>query len=271
MYRKIGKYRTFNDNIRLASYLSTTAGIVNVASIMAFYVLTTNVTGHMAILSEEIAKNHWHQVFILAVWLFMFIFGSFVSTFFSLVIGKKNPKPYNYATILFEAILLFGIGIYGMYFYQERLIEAEWLSAILLFSMGLQNALVTHISNAVVRTTHLTGLFTDLGIELAALFNADTDKKVLQKKLKLRFTILFFYFIGGVLGGYAFLHYGFKVFYLAAGILLFSLGYDNLKYIVLKIKRKLLKKALGAKRYEKVRESFAFSGSDADRNILNSK
>ncbi|WP_394331199.1 DUF1275 family protein [Chryseobacterium luteum] len=36
--------------------------------------------------------------------------------------------------------------------------------------MGLQNALVTRVSQSVVRTTHLTGLFTDLGMDLSKLF-----------------------------------------------------------------------------------------------------
>lgn len=41
------------------------------------------------------------------------------------------------------------------------------IACLLLFSMGMQNALVAKISNEIVRTTHLTGLFTDLGIVLA--------------------------------------------------------------------------------------------------------
>jgi uncharacterized membrane protein YoaK (UPF0700 family) len=40
----------------------------------------------------------------------------------------------------------------------------------MLFAMGMQNAMVTKISQSIVRTTHLTGLFTDLGIELSQLF-----------------------------------------------------------------------------------------------------
>ena len=69
--------------------------------------------------------------------------------------------------------------------------------------MGLQNALVTKISSSVIRTTHLTGLFTDLGIELSQLFfyNTSEQKKQLTNSIKLRFTIIFFFFIGGVIAG----------------------------------------------------------------------
>jgi uncharacterized membrane protein YoaK (UPF0700 family) len=49
----------------------------------------------------------------------------------------------------------------------------------MLFSMGVQNSMVTQISNSIVRNT-LTGLFTDLGIELSQLF---FFKKPNEKKL----------------------------------------------------------------------------------------
>ena len=74
---------------------------------------------------------------------------------------------------------------------------------MLLFAMGLQNSLVTTISNSVVRTTHLTGLFTDLGIELSRLF-FNKDKEVRSKlyaSIGLRFSIINFFFLGGIVGG----------------------------------------------------------------------
>jgi len=68
------------------------------------------------------------------------------------------------------------------------------LAYLLLFAMGLQNSLVTSISNATVRTTHLTGLFTDLGIELSQLFfyKLKEQRERLISSIKLRFTIISF-------------------------------------------------------------------------------
>jgi len=68
-----------------------------------------------------------------------------------------------------EISLLFVIGVSGSLMMKNGLSETV-LAGILLFSMGVQNSLVTQISNSTVRTTHLTGLFTDLGIELSQLF-----------------------------------------------------------------------------------------------------
>ena len=71
------------------------------------------------------------------------------------------------------------------------------LACSLLFAMGLQNSLVTTISNATVRTTHLTGLFTDLGIELSQLFfyKQKEQKSKLYSSIKLRLTIITFFLL----------------------------------------------------------------------------
>jgi uncharacterized membrane protein YoaK (UPF0700 family) len=62
-------------------------------------------------------------------------------------------------------IVLF-VAIFGRH-YDHSLQETEYFAGSLLFAMGMQNAMVSMISGSVVRTTHLTGMFTDLGIELA--------------------------------------------------------------------------------------------------------
>jgi uncharacterized membrane protein YoaK (UPF0700 family) len=64
----------------------------------------------------------------------------------------------------------------------------------MLFSMGVQNSMVTQISNSIVRTTHLTGLFTDLGIELSQLFfyKKKTNEKVECQYL---FKVIDYYFL----------------------------------------------------------------------------
>lgn len=228
MIRQVGKKRNFKTNIQVASTLSMTAGIVNVASLIAFYVLTTNVTGHMAIFSEEIVKGHWHQVQIVFIWLFLFFFGAFTSTWIVNTVGATNPRRANTLPLILELIIFIGVGLYGLFFYEGHLRETEILSAILLFSMGLQNALVTTISNAVVRTTHLTGLFTDLGIGVAMLMTSKTvDKDPVKKKVILLSTIAFFYFLGGIIGGLLYLNFEFYAFFAAAAIILISLYWDH--------------------------------------------
>ena len=101
----------------------------------------------------------------------------------------------------------------------------------LLFAMGLQTSLVTKISNATVRTTHLTGLFTDLGIELSQLFfyKQKEQRDKLFSSIKLRFTIIAFFFLGGVLSGIFYSNLQLYVIAAAGLLLLLGLMYDEVK------------------------------------------
>lgn len=64
-------------------------------------------------------------------------------------------------------LLLFGL--VGNRLQQHELITVSLTAILLCYVMGLQNALITKISHAEIRTTHVTGLVTDLGIEMGKL------------------------------------------------------------------------------------------------------
>lgn len=89
----------------------------------------------------------------------------------------------------------------------------------------MQNSLVTRLSGAVVRTTHLTGVVTDLGIEAARWFRFWRSRVAARTKLRLvaghvpssaprsdrgilLFTIFAAFMLGSVLGIIAGLHLG---------------------------------------------------------------
>ena len=95
----------------------------------------------------------------------------------------------------------------------------------------MQNSLVTKISNATVRTTHLTGLFTDLGIELSQLFFYKQKDQIekLHSSIKLRLTIISFFFLGGLFGGIFYSTIKLYVSAIAGTILLIGIIYDDLK------------------------------------------
>jgi uncharacterized membrane protein YoaK (UPF0700 family) len=106
--------------------------------------------------------------------------------------------------------------------------------------MGLQNSLVTSISNARVRTTHLTGLFTDLGIELSQLFfyKVKAQKDKLMSSIKLRLTIICFFFVGGLVGGLLYSIITLHTLLFAAASLVSGLIYDNIKFKIILLRRK---------------------------------
>lgn len=237
MFRHQGKTRTLRHNIRIASLLSFVAGFVNVAGFFAVQRLTTNVTGHFAFFVDEVFRLNFWQGFVYFLYIFFFFAGSFVSSFLIEIISQKSDRYIYIVPASIECLILFVIGFFG----QDIIIKSpNTIAFSLLFAMGLQNSLVTTISSARVRTTHLTGLFTDLGIELSQLFffKAKEQQHRLVSSIKLRLTIISFFFIGGIAGGFLFSKAGLHSLLFAAAILASGLIYDNIKFKLILLRRR---------------------------------
>lgn len=234
MFRHKGNRRTFTHNLRLASTLSFIAGIVNIAGVLSVATLTTNVTGHFAFFAEEIALKNYSKAITILIYIFFFLFGAFTSNFLVEIASLKKPRIAHAFPMILEVLILVFVGV-------SQNFNPNYIAYLLLFAMGLQNALVTNISQSVVRTTHLTGLFTDLGIELSQLFfyKKEVELKRLTRNISLRLSIIIFFFIGCVLGGLLYETYKLKILLLAAVTLLIALFFDNIVVYYHLTKRKI--------------------------------
>jgi len=230
MLRKFSNSRTLEDNIKLGALTAFSGGMVNVASLLIFFSFSSNVTGHYAILASEIVKGNLYQTGIVFAWIFLFFFGSFLSNLIVIHLSKINTYLAHSLPLILEIICLMSVGIYGQFFYLETLFETEIMLGIMLFAMGLQNGLTASISNFAVKTTHLTGTTTDLGI----LFSMFTKKeyrenKELRGKAKLLSTIAIAYLGGAIISGFLYFYTGFQVFYLVSVFLTIVISYDLYK------------------------------------------
>lgn len=233
MLRRFSNSRTFQDNLRLGIFTALVAGMVNVASLVLFYSFTSNLTGHYAILAQEIADGKWFQMLVVFFWILLFFAGSFLSNNLIISSKKKNAFVSHSIPMILEIGCFIFVGIYGQFFYTETLTQTEILVSVLLFSMGLQNGLTASISNFQIKTTHLTGLTTDLAIHVSML----TKKKFRQnkqvvEKTKLLFAIMLSYLIGGILSGLIIHYVQFQVFYAISIAMLGVLTYDFVKTYV---------------------------------------
>jgi len=243
MFRHTGETRTLQHNLRIASLLSFVAGIVNVAGFLAVQRLTTNVTGHFAFLIDEVFKLHFLQGFVFFLYILFFLLGSFTSSFLvELMYTRKKNYVYILPALL-ESLLLLSVPVFGQFVIESP----DTLACVLLFAMGLQNSLVTSISNAIVRTTHLTGLFTDLGIELSQLFfyRLQEQRSKLYASIRLRLTIISFFFMGGITGGLLYPILALRVLIFAGGVLVLGVTFDYVRYGIYKAKRKYIDRQKG--------------------------
>jgi uncharacterized membrane protein YoaK (UPF0700 family) len=133
--------------------------------------------------------------------------------------ARQRQMHSKYAlALLVEAALLLVFGLVGAHL--DALAQLLVPTAVLLlcFVMGLQNAIVTKISQAEIRTTHMTGVVTDLGIELGRLLywnrSISPDSvhfvRANRDKLFIHSLVLGLFFGGGLVGALAFKHFGFS-------------------------------------------------------------
>ena len=243
MFRHKGKGRTYLHNLKLASILSSVAGMVGIIGVLALNTLTTNVTGHFAYFSEQLFLHNFSLAITFLIYIIFFLLGSFVSSFLIDLTSRFKPHYSYKGPLITEIVLLSSICFLGNKFL-FHLNHPMPTACILLFSMGLQNALVTSVSQSIVRTTHLTGLFTDLGIELSHLFFFRTKNMQikLRKNIFLKTMIIIGYFTGGIIGGFCYKNIGINTLILPITLLIFALWYDSIRLQYFHIKRKMKNK-----------------------------
>jgi uncharacterized membrane protein YoaK (UPF0700 family) len=227
MLRKYSSNRTLADNIRLGVLTAFTAGMVNAASFLIFLSFASNVTGYFAIFAAEITKGNYYQVLVVLGWIVLFFLGSFFANLIVIHFNSKNKYLAHAIPIILEIVCLLMVGFYGQFFYKETLTETEALLSLMLFAMGLQNGLTASISNFAVKTTHLTGATTDLGILLSMFTKKQfRNNQELRDKAKLILSITSSYVIGAISAGFIYQYIQFKLFYFVCLFLVVVLAYD---------------------------------------------
>ena len=170
MFHHEGQHRTDHHNQLLAGYLALVAGLVNSSGFILIGTFTSHVTGNVGRMADNLALGHGEAALLAATMIGAFFLGAFLASM-ALESNATRRKPMVYALLLFgEACHLGAFYVLARHVdaSQPRLLDA--IALLLCTAMGLQNSLVTRLSGAVVRTTHLTGVVTDLGIEAARWF-----------------------------------------------------------------------------------------------------
>lgn len=213
-----GESRTAEMNRQLAGAMAFVAGAVNAGGFLAVGHYTSHMTGVVSSMADQAAIGDYEALAYAFGMLVCFVAGAFVSTGL-ISYGRRHRWRGRYALALgLEAILLLVFGYAGA---RLEAREYAWVNgsvALLCFIMGLHNAVTTNISGAAVRTTHLTGTVTDIGIELSRLVYRNSPNLLDapriaadRTRLKLMGLLLVAFLAGGTLGAVGFKHIGFKI------------------------------------------------------------
>jgi uncharacterized membrane protein YoaK (UPF0700 family) len=223
-----GALRSDKLNSQLAWAMAFVAGAVNAGGFLAVGHYTSHVTGVVSSMADELAYGDVTTALAALAMMLSFLGGAFVCTTL-ISYGQRHRMRSRYAlTLVVEAALLLVFGFMGSRLEQKIEFSLPVTVILLCFIMGLHNAVTSIISGAAVRTTHLTGTVTDIGIELSKLFyinvhNQHGRQRIVanRQKLTLYLLILAAFLGGGVVGALGFKHIGFKVTVPLAGFLCF--------------------------------------------------
>jgi uncharacterized membrane protein YoaK (UPF0700 family) len=212
--RLTGRERSQAANRQLAYFLAFIAGATNAGGYLAVRQYTSHMSGIVSSMAGSLAVGELGLAAAGLSALSAFIAGA-ACTALLVNWGRRRRMESEYALpLLLEAVLLICFGLLGSHLEQYRWLLVSSTVALLCFTMGLQNAIITKISQAEIRTTHVTGMVTDIGIELgkALYWNRRPGAEIVRadrEKLWLLTWLVGLFFVGGVLGAAGFKHMGF--------------------------------------------------------------
>jgi uncharacterized membrane protein YoaK (UPF0700 family) len=211
-----GSNRSQTANRQLAHFLAFIAGATNAGGYVAVKQYTSHMSGIVSAMADATAVQDFGWLAAGTSALLAFLAGA-ACTAILVNWGRRRDLNSEYALpLMVEAGLLLCFGLTGAHLERHEWFVLPATVALLCFTMGLQNAIITKISQAEIRTTHLTGMVTDIGIELgkAMYWNrrAGDPERTVQAdldKLWLLISLVGLFFIGGVVGAVGFKHVGF--------------------------------------------------------------
>jgi len=191
--------------------LAFVAGIVNVVGLLGFeHQTVTHLTGTTSMLADAVAALDGSAALHFAAIISSFVAGTVLSGFIIQDSTLQLGRRYGVALILESVLLCIAVpllnhnNIFGIY------------SASC--ACGLQNAMMSTYSGAVVRTTHISGMFTDLGIFFGHFLRG---LPVDSRRLSLCLLIISAFLSGGIVGAVAFRGFGYSALYIPSGLIAF--------------------------------------------------
>jgi uncharacterized membrane protein YoaK (UPF0700 family) len=214
-------------NMTIWMVLAFQAGLLNIGGYAACHSFVSHVTGTATMIGYEINVAHFRYALCMLMVPGFFLMGAMVSGFLVDVQVKLKRKPRYYVVfgLLFLLLLSVVIGGFNGFFgrFGEPLEASRdyTLLSVLSLVCGIQNGVVTLVSRSIVRTTHLTGITTDLGIGLMRVLNSRRLAGKIDDEGKanvMRIGVIGFFILGSATGYQLFMAVGFRGFILPCSL-----------------------------------------------------
>lgn len=202
-----------------AVVLAFCAGILNTTALMGFtHVSASHVTGNISQVAVSFFYGDMQNLYLFLLSIFSFWVGSVLS---GMIIGGSElniHRHYGYAMALELVLLGFSLLLY--------LQKNDFGQMMIAMACGLQNSMVATYNGTVIRTTHLTGVTSDLGASVGRWI---VGRKIDKNKIILHSALWWGFFGGGFVAVWLYAKIGYLSMLLPMSILLLSvLSYQRL-------------------------------------------
>jgi uncharacterized membrane protein YoaK (UPF0700 family) len=212
----IGSERSETANRHLGALLAFVAGAINAGGFLAVHQYTSHMTGIISGMADNLALGAYDLVLAGAGAVLSFLAGAACTAILVNYSRRQHARTVGATSLLLEALLLLGFGLLGARLTRIDGLFVPFTVMLLCFMMGLQNALITKLSNSEIRTTHMTGIVTDIGIEVGKLLywndsrlSAERPVQANLARLRLLIILVTAFFVGGTSGALGFKHLGY--------------------------------------------------------------
>ena len=192
-------------NLRLGLVLSFVAGATNAGGFLAVGRYTSHMTGIVSSVADDVVLGHLDLALAGLACLVAFLLGA-MSTAIMVNWGLRQHLRSSYGLpLMLESLALLVFGLFGAAIAAWSQVFLPVTVVLLCFIMGLQNAVITKISKAEIRTTHITGLVTDIGIGLAKWIyrnslHEPSPARANRERLRIHVSLVPGFLLGGLLG-----------------------------------------------------------------------
>lgn len=201
-----------------AAVLAAVAGMVNVVGFLGFQQQAiTHLTGNTSLLGAALVAGDAGTTIGLVAMMAAFVGGAMLGGLLVQDSVLRLGRRYGVALSIESVLLLAAVPLF-----RQQHLAGPVLAA---GAIGLQNAMATTYSGALVRTSHVSGMFTDLGLMLG---HALRGLPVAHRRLALCALVIAFFFAGGVAGAMLFAVAGYDALYVPAALT----GISGLAYFV---------------------------------------
>lgn len=211
---------TVHFNWFLMSFL---AGAVNAGGFMSCQRFVSHITGFATLAGVDVAMNKWGDAIAALSIPVYFLGGVLLAGWLSegrMAQGKRPLYPVIMGIMTAAlGIVAFG-GVndwFGRFGAEVTYSEDYLLLALLCGSSGLQNASISSASGGTLRTTHLTGTTTDLGLGLIRGYFTKSKSEKMKQELAInlrRVVIITSFVVGGAFSAVLFLQFGYAAFFM---------------------------------------------------------